>query len=289
MKSVVPALAALVIVASSCADGRPGRIPWPGSVQAEVDDLTGARTGMFRTFGPTQLLTAGRDTIPVTLGYWCQVNEDSEPLSATDGVFFEVAMPDTSLTSSDEAAFEELSGQLGLLDVARMAVDGRVYAWQYRATPTHGGWFLDGTMGFQPLPELDTDTERDEMLRSTRGSYETLAEVDEALEERPRNRVAGLVQERLRSAAQGLGDLLNEREVLVREGWSPAHDYVTSHYVGRDTLGIELKGVLTFPMEGFAAATDSVRFWCPVVQSHHEWNAVRLEFLGAWDGLRSSG
>lgn len=39
----------------------------------------------------------------------------------------------------------------------------------------------------------------------------------------------------------GVGDLLNEREVPVREGWSPAHDYVTSHYVGRDTLGIELK------------------------------------------------
>ena len=158
MRTGLTALGALVITTVGCDVGA-NRPAWPGTVDAEVDNLTGARTGWFRTYGPTQPLIAGSDAIPVTIGYWCRVDEDSEPVAATDGLFFKIAMPDTSLVSDDREAFEELSGQLGLLDIARMAVDGRVYAWKYEPNPTPGGWFLDGAMGFQPY-ELDTEVAR---------------------------------------------------------------------------------------------------------------------------------
>lgn len=272
MRNVTAPLTALIFVVYGCSEEGTSRIPWPGSVEAELDNLTGARTGMFRTYGPTQLLTAGRESIPVTLGYWCHMDEDSEPATVADGLFFKVAMPDTSLVSDDEEAFEELSGQLGLLDVARMAVDGQVYAWEYWPTPTYGGWFVDGEMGFRPVPLVDTEEERGALLQSFTEGYEHLA--------RP---ARGFLDEASKTRLRGLGDQL---EADLREVWSPAHDYVTSHYVGRDTLGIELKGVLNFSMEGFDAAVDSVRFWCPVKQSHHEWNALRVEFFRALDSLR---
>ena len=276
MRNGIPPLAALIVVACGCSEGGTNRMPWPGSVEAELDNLTGARTGMFRTYGPTQLLTAGRDSIPVTLGYWCHVDEDSEPASIADGLFFKVAMPDTSLVSDDVEAFEELSGQLGLLDVARMAVDGRVYAWEYLPRPTYGGWFLDGEMGFRPVPLVDSEEKRDSLLQIHTGFYEALARPVET---------PTLTLERLK---RRMIESFERAESTLREEWSPAHDYTTSHYVGRDTLGIELKGVLKFSMEGFDAAIDSVRFWCPVQQSHHEWNAVRVEYFRALDSLRTA-
>lgn len=263
-----------LVVACGCSEGGTSQVPWPGSVEAELDNLTGTRTGLFRTYGATQLLTAGRDSIPVSLGYFCHVNEDSEPAAVADGLFFKVAMPDTSLVSDDEEAFEELSDQLGLLDVARMAVDGRVYAWGYWPRPTYGGWYLDGEMGFRPPPLVDTEEERDDIVASFTEGYERLA--------RPARYV---LEEFGKTRLRELGDQL---EADLREAWSPAHDYVTSHFVGRDTLAIELKGVLQFSMEGFDAAIDSVRFWCPVQQSHHEWNAVRVEFFQALDSLRTA-
>jgi hypothetical protein len=75
-------------------------------------------------------------------------------------------------------------------------------------------------------------------------------------------------------------------ETVVREGWHPAHDYAAAHYFGRDTVGIELKGVIEFPLAGLAAAADSVRFWCPVVESQLEWNRLRSDFVGRMDSLR---
>ncbi len=265
MRNVTAPLAALIFVVYGCSEEGTSRIPWPGSVEAELDNLTGARTGMFRTYGPAQLLTAGPESIPVTLGYWCHMDEDSEPATATDGLFFKVAMPDTSLVSDDEEAFEELSGQLGLLDVARMAVDGRVYAWEYWPMPTYGGWFLDGDMGFRSFPLVDTPEKRGGLLQSLTEGYE---------------------RSRSHELARMGRDVRPALDAVLREGWSPAHDYVVSHYVGRDTLGIELKGVLKFSMEGFDAAIDSVRFWCPLKQSHDEWNALRVEFFRALDSLR---
>ena len=248
MRSVLVTLAALMIIVAGCGERGARGLPWSGTVHAEVDDLTGARTGLFRTYGPTQPLIAGPETIPVTAGYWCQVDDDSEPAVVTDGLFFRVAMPDTSLVSDDREAFEELSGQLGLLDVARLAVDGRVYAWEYEPRPKAGEWFLDGAMGFEPPREFDTEREREELLQSLAGVPSTVIET-------------------------------------MGEAWPIAHDYVASHYVGRDTVGIELKRVLTFSLQGFAAAKDSVRFWCPLPQSHHEWNTTRVAYLNTWDSL----
>lgn len=264
------ALAAVLIMClPGCGDrARQTGAAWPSSVEAEIDDLTGARTGMFRTYGPTQRLTAGRDTIPVTVGYWCRLNEDTEPATATDGMFFRIAMPDTTLLSNDEEAFEELSGQLGLLDVARLAVDGRLYAWQYAPTSTLGGWLLDGTMGFGPHDEFDTEEERSALLAGISDLYDRLPTVGLSAYPGVHGRILNVVQD-------------------AREQWPIAHDYVTSHYLGRDTLGIELKGVLKFPIEGLDAAADSVRFWCPIPQAHHEWNDARRQFFAALDSLRT--
>lgn len=257
-----------------CADGKHG-IAWPGAVEADIDDLTGARTGLFRTYGPTHALTAGRDTIPVTVGYWCRVADLLEPVAATDGLFFKIAMPDTTLLQEDAASFEALSGKLGLLDVARMAVDGNVYVWKYVPTHTIGAWYLDGEMGFEPpREELDTQAARDEQIDRMTEAYNALAD-----NLRPATAYVARLVERQRET---LGDL----DGLLRDEWPPAHDYVVSHYRGRDTVGIELKGVLKFSMEGFDAAMDAVRFWCPVPQSHHEWNTARSAFMGTLDSLR---
>ena len=242
---------------------------WSGSVDAEVDDLTGERTGVFRTYGPTRLLIAGQDSIPVTAGYWCEVNENAEPPAATDGLFFRISMPDTTLLSNDQAAFEELSGQLGLLDVARLAVDGRVYAWQYDPTRTLGGWFLDGAMGFEPNDEFDTAEERDELLAAVGRLYNQLPEV-------------GISS--IRTSAHGrILDIVQD----AREQWPPAHDYVSAHYIGRDSVGIELRGVLKFSIQGLSAAAEAVRFWCPSPQAHHEWNDARTQFFIVLDSLNA--
>ena len=266
---VVSLQATALALLMACGDNAmsTGERAWPGAVEAEVDDLTGARTGMFRTYGPTRMLTAGRDTIPVTIGYYCDLDDGPQPSVATDGMFFRIAMPDTTLLSDDQEAFEELSGQLGLLDVARVAVDGRLYAWQYEPTSTLGSWFLDGAMGFMPDDEFDTMQERNELLENIGDLYDRLSQIY-FLEYRP-------------SAHDRVLDIVHD----ARERWSAAHDYVASHYLGRDTLGIELKGVLKFPMEGLDAASDSVRFWCPIPQSHHEWNAARRQFFAVTDSF----
>ena len=212
---------ASAILLGGCGTGESGagEEEWSGSVEAEVDDLTGERTGVFRTYGPTRLLIAGQDSIPVTAGYWCEVDENTEPPAATDGLFFRISMPDTTLLSNDQAAFEELSGQLGLLDVARLAVDARVYAWQYDPTRTLGGWFLDGAMGFEPNDEFDTAEERDELLAAIGRLY---------------NQLPGLGMAEYRTRAHGrILDIVQD----AREQWPPAHDYVSSHYIGRDTVG----------------------------------------------------
>ena len=255
----------VTLLAIGCAvdDGRPD-LPWTGKVEAEVDNLTGRRTGLFRTYGPTQVLSAGADTIPVTIGYWCRVDGDSEPPANTDGLFFKIAMPDTTLLSNDQQAFEELSGQLGLLDVARMAVDTRVYAWQYEPQATLGGWFLNGKMGFTSPLGFETEQARDSL-------FGQLQEGTDGILEFPYD--------------DELRELVDNMVTAVRESWSPPHDYVASHYMGRDTVGIELKGLLTFPMRGFAAASDSVRFWCPVVESQQNWSALRVGYFETVDSL----
>lgn len=244
-----------LIVIFGCTPDAPEAL-WPGDVRAEVDDLTGARTGMFRTYGPTRELAAGSDTVPVTVGYFCRLDRAGEPPVHRDGLFFRISMPDTSLLVNDQEQFEELRGQLRLLNVARMAVDGQLYAWEYAPRPARGGWYLDGAMGFVPVA-LTTEADRDLNL--------TLA---------AESRRAAYAAEMLTLVRAEMVDVIS-------------HDYVRTHYVGRDTVGIELKGVLTFPLSGFRAAVDSVRFWCPVAESHLEWDRVRAEYLSVLDSIRA--
>ncbi len=250
------------------------QVTWTGSVEAEVDNLTGQRTGLFRTYGPSENLVAGPDTIPISVGYWCRVDQVSEPPGHRDGLFFRVSMPDTSLLVDDEEVFEELSGQLGLLDVARMAVDGRVYAWEYQPRATHGGWFLEGEMGFRPDMAFDTQEKRDYAMEQVVMGYDLYLNT------------RGGQSGRMRTLGEEALEAVRDLETVLREGWVSAHDYAASHYFGRDSVGIELKGVLKFPLDGLAAAADSVRFWCPVVEAQLEWNRLRSDFVARMDSLR---
>jgi len=248
---------------SACAAPSDPEAHWPGEVDAEIDDLTGTRTGKFRTYGPTEILAAGPDTIPVTIGYWCEVDDAYEPPTHRDGLFFRISMPDTSLLSNDREEFEELSGQLGLLDVARLAVDGRVYAWEYEPVATRGGWYLEGDMISLPTVEVAEEVQRADLLGGLADLYGSPVPVLQ------------IMQSEFDSLA-----------ALTREEWPPAFDYAASHYFGRDTVGIELKEVVHFPLSGVEAAADSVRFWCPVPQGVSEWNGVRTAFFSALDSLR---
>lgn len=272
------AAVALAVSFALCGCSDPAdQVAWPGSVEAEVDNLTGQRSGLFRTYGPTENLVAGRDTIPVTVGYWCRVDQMSEPPWHRDGLFFRISLPDTSLLVDEEEAFEELRGQFGLLDAARMAVDGRVYAWEYRPQATVGGWYLEGQTSLEP-PRFGTTYATQEV----RDGLLELAVVyhDSYL------RTLGYDDRRMRAEGERARNEFGRLETVVREGWQPAHDYAAAHYFGRDTVGIEFKGVVEFPLVGLAAAADSVRFWCPVVESQLAWNRLRSDFVGRMDSLR---
>ena len=260
----------VTLAATGCAGDSSDSLDWPGTVEADVDDLTGERTGLFRTYGPTAIIVAGRDTVPVTVGYWCQVQgAEYQPLTAVDGMFLKVSLADTSLISSGTEAFVELRGTLGLLDLARMAVDGHVSPWRYDPMPELGAWYLDGAMGYVPDEELDTSVEREALVSALRVGYDLAGDL---VETNASSRMSNSV---LQDTDQAVSEL--------RLKWAPATDYVASHYFGRNTLGVELKGVVKFSLRGFSAAADSVRFWCPVPQSHHEWNAARVAFFGRID------
>jgi hypothetical protein len=137
-----------------------------------------------------------------------------------------------------------------------------------------GAWYLDGAMGFVPDGAFDSRDEREEIVSTLGAGYDLAGD---------------LVETSTFSVTSRL--VLEETDELVselRSTWAPATDYVASHYFGRDTLGVELKGVVKFSLRGFSAAADSVRFWCPVPQSHHEWNAARVAFFGRIDSLQSA-
>ena len=265
----------LLIAVAACGGDSSDSLDWPGTVEADVDDLTGERTGLFRTFGPTAIIVAGPDTVQVTVGYWCQVEgAQRELLTAVDGVFLKISLPDTSLTSSGDEAFVELRGTLGLLDLARMAVDGIVSPWRYDPRPELGAWYLDGAMGFAPDEEFHTNEEREELVSALSVGYDLAGDL---LETSASSRVSHSMVENA-----------DQVVAVLRSRWAPATDYVASHYFGRDTLGVELKGVVKFSLRGFSAAADSVRFWCPVPQSHHEWNTARVAFFGRIDSLQTA-
>lgn len=265
---------ALLASTFGCQAGNEGNLLWSGRVEAEVDDLTGARTGMFRTYGPTVTLAAGNDTIPVTIGYYCRTSQpDSFPPRIIDDLFFRVAMPDTSLTRNNLAALEELQGMLGLLDAARMAVDGREVApWRYDADLVPGTAYFDGTGYPQPFGVLSSVPLA--VNRAEREAYVAEAVLDGVRDATPilwtKEAAAVLVGECTTCGTAG-----NE----VRATHPAPHDAVLSDYGESGHLAVEFAQVARFPMDNFGAAVDSVRFWCPVEDSHQEWTAVRDSML----------
>ena len=261
---------AILLMLSGC--GEPVPDPhWTGTVDADVDDLTGERTGLFHTYGPTAPFIAGPDTIPVTVGYWCRLEEEEagEPLTALDGLFLKVSLQDTSLTQRTDEAFQQLQGNLGLLDIARMAVDGEVLPWSYDHRGFPGYWMLYGVPGFDPK-EIGTVADASKLRETVREYFLGLEEL-------------------LVRGVSVYDRFLNSSEIPEPgSGWPAAFDYATSHYRGRDTVAFELVQAVAFPMVGFDQAMDSVRFWCPVAQSHHEWNTARTLYLAALDSLRAN-
>lgn len=265
---------ALLATTFGCQAGTESDLLWSGRVEAEVDDLTGARTGVFRTYGPTVTLAAGNDTIPITIGYYCRTSQpDSFPPRTIDDLFFRVAMPDTSLTRNNVAALEELQGMLGLLDAARMAVDGREVApWRYDAELVPGTAYFDGA-GY-PLPDGVLSAVPLTVDRAEREAYVAESVLDGVRDAPPilwTKEAAAVVVGRC-TTCETVG---NE----VRATHPAAYDAISADYGKSGHLAVEFAQVARFPMENFSAAVDSVRFWCPVEDSHREWNAVRDSVL----------
>lgn len=269
---------ALLATTLGCQAGTEGDLVWSGRVEAEVDDLTGARTGMFRTYGPTVTLAAGNDTIPITIGYYCRASQpDSFPPRIIDDLFFRVAMPDTSLTRNNLAALEELQGMLGLLDAARMAVDGREVApWRYDAELVPGTAYFDGVGYPQPFEVLSAVPVAAELAELE--AYFAESVLDGVRDATPilwTNEAAAVLVGRC-TTCETAG---NE----VRATHPVAQDAVLADYGESGHLAVEFVQVARFPMEDFGAAVDSVRFWCPVENSHREWNALRDSMLVVLD------
>lgn len=269
---------ALLATTLGCQAGTEGNLLWSGRVEAEVDDLTGARTGMFRTYGPTVTLAAGNDTIPITIGYYCRTSQpDSFPPRIIDDLFFRVAMPDTSLTRTNVAALEEVQGMLGLLDAARMAVDGREVApWRYDAELVPGTAYFDGVGYPQPVEVLSA-------VPSAVDQAELEAYFAESVLDGVRDATPILWTKEAAAVLVGRCTTCETAGNEVRATHPAAHDAVLSDYGASGHLAVEFAQVARFPMESFRAAVDSVRFWCPVDDSHREWNAVRDSMLVVLD------
>lgn len=263
MRKKITTLILGLAVAAPMGCGEPEDVPWTGSVDAETDQLTGDRTGIFRTYGPTASLAAGPDTVLVTVGYTCEINNSTEPPGVADGLFFRLALPDTSLFY--EVDTDVLSGRFGLLGAARISVDGEVEPWRYDTATEPGVWTITAS---RSPHDIGTPDQRDEALMDFRGLY----------------------REVLASSAwvrDAMENSWGEMEQSYQDFWPPVHDYVGNRYRQRDTLRIELASVLEFSMKGFDAAVDSVRFWCPVSDLQREWNAGRHSFLAAIDSTKA--
>ena len=263
---------AVVFLATTlgCGGGTEGNPRWSSRVEAEVDDLTGERTGMFRAYGPTVTLAAGNDTIPITIGYYCRSSRsDSFPPRVIDDLFFRVAMPDTSLTRNNVAALEELQGMLGLVDAARMAVDGQEVApWRYVAELVPGTAHFDGA-GY-PLPFGVLSAVRSAVHRAEQEAY-----VAETVLAGVRDAPPILWTKEAAAVLVGRCTTCETAESELRATHPAAHDAVLADYGESGQVAVEFAQVASFPMEGFVAAVDSVRFWCPVEDSHRGWNTVR--------------
>ena len=262
---------ALVLMLVGCTDrggGGGGNNQWPILVDAEID-ITGQRTGMFSTLGPTRILVAGDDRLPVTIGYYCKEDNTVQPALNTDGLLLRLSMPDTALFVEEPKRFRDLRRQL-LPDVVELAVDDQSYDWVYEYKWVHGGWDLFGTMGFK-APFLPTEDSRLSYLQSVELVVDRVQELDDW------NADADSATRRY----------FNLRDTEIRSRWPIADDYVSDHYLEKDTVKVRLKRMLQFPIDGLEAAVDSVRVRCQIGESIEMWNEHRNWFLTSVDSLRT--
>ena len=247
---------------------------WDGVVMAEVDELTGKQTGLFRTYGPTQNLVIENETVPVTIGYWCRIvnTYDNLPLMVEDQLFFRISLPDTSSITSTHPAFS--SG------FARVAVDGNElwgFAFDNDDIVESGDWYLYGLVDtFEPhFANLRGDM-------GTKYGVTLLAALHIKNNPRYSDEQAGRIAGRI-LASDVWHPYFDPANVVGRQfdvsklsnKWSTTKDYVASSYAPHDTLAIDLGSVLRFPLRGFDQAMNSVRSQCPVNTSIGAWNTVR--------------
>lgn len=261
-------------------------LPWPGTIETEIDDLTGTPTGLFRTHGPTASLVVGDDVTPVTIGYWCSVDDRvNEPLTTKDGLFLRIPVPDTMFSSDEEATLESLFGAAGLLE-ARMAVDGETSLWKYSYRLEPDALYREGNLSFVPPDGVYSMSSRDTLTSSLILAYG----LKRFFRDNPPSTLSRQHLLRLSFVTDSGHEFIRDLSVpslleystsSLASVWPVAEDYVASHYRGRDSLAVELSSVVKFSLEGFDAASDSVRSQCPVSQSHHEWNELR-DSLFVW-------
>lgn len=109
------ALPLAVLFLLACEQPTPGT--WPAAVEVSSFEVS----ERFRTFGPSQTLIAGPDTVPVTLGYYCSVggpywaDPDYDIFTAWDGLFLQVAQ--------DSATFVGIQARHSFPDSILLGVD----------------------------------------------------------------------------------------------------------------------------------------------------------------------
>lgn len=224
----------------------PSPVAWSAAV--EVTSLEVSER--FRTFGPSQTLIAGTDTIPVTLGYYCSVSgpywdhPDYNIVSVWDGLFLRVA--------EDSATFADIRSRHSFPDSILIAVDTAKFR------PKEYAREIESTGGYIRIPAWSPPVWN-------------LGSISDALS-------------RARSNTD-LRSLENAENNLWRH---PVADSISSSYVGRDSLRIHLVDTLSFALSGFAAAVDSVRVRCPTDQSIRDWNELRNHLDREISGLRDT-
>ena len=238
------ALPPAVLVLLACED--PTLRTWPAAVEETSFEVS----ERFRTYGPSQMLIAGPDTVPVTLGYYCSVGGrywdfvDYDIVTTWEGLFLRVA--------EDSARFAEIQSRHSFPDSILITADTDEF--RRRAYDRE----IESRGGYIEIPTWSPPV----------GS---LASIVHAL-----------------SHARSYTDL---RSLENAEGalWRhPIADSVSSSYVGRDSLRIELLDTLSFSLRGLGAAVDSVRARCPTDQSIRDWNELRNPLDEEISGLRDT-
>ena len=219
---------------------------WPAAVEVTSFEVS----ERFRTYGPSQTLIAGSDTVPVTLGYYCSVggpywaDPDYDIFTAWDGLFLQVAQ--------DSATFVGIQARHSFPDNILLGVDtAELGPRKYDREIESAGGYIRIPMWSPPVWQR----------------YSIANEMSFA-----------------RSYAR-LDRLQNADDNLWRH---PFGDSISSYFEGRVSLRIHLLDTLSFSLDGFATAVDSVRARCPTDQSIRDWNELRVILGSEIAGLRDT-